>query len=335
MKYILATVTFILLGWLVLAPATTQAAEVTVRPFFVDHTLTPGESITEQIKITSQANPNRKSTIFTTVNEITVGTSGEIKEFTSATDLDRTSAITSWIEISRGAIDLLGGESTEIPITVTVHPYAKPGEYHAFIGFVDTTKRHLAESVALSGAADGLILKITVVDERTESMKITSTVVERIINKPEQEQISVTVVNHGDVASAPTGEVIFYNNRGFEVDSKHINDAGSTIAPGDEQIFTVAIPVTEVGKFKANVQLNYGSQLASLSDSVTFFFIPVWLMVLIGVALLALAVGLALLFRRASQFAGIPEQGEDVTMFIKDSHEANPKDHDIDLKNNQ
>jgi len=322
---------FILLASALL-PTAALAEEITIRPFLIDETLVPRESVTETIRLESSYDV-RKSVIFATVNEITIGTDGEIKEFVSPVMTDRTNTVTSWVEIGRGRIEVLAGESTEVPLKVQAHPQAKPGEYHLFIGFVEAKNRPTAEKVALTGNADGVIVKITVDDERADSMRVARLAVDRFITNPKEQLVTVTLENPGEIASVPEGELVFYNNRGIEVAAAPVNDAGDAIAPGEERAFQVAVPFTnDLGRYKANLNLQYGkNQQASLYDSTSFFMMPWWYAVLFSLGLLTLAGLLTTLFRRMLVAHKPHEHGENVTMFVRDGHEADPLDHDIDL----
>jgi len=294
--------------------------------------LVPRESTTETILVESNYEL-RNATVYATVNEITVGTDGAIKEFVTPVMTDRTNTVTSWIEITRGQIKLAAGESAEIPLSIKVHPFAEPGEYHAFIGLVPTSKRFQAEEVALAGEADGVIVKITVTDERKDAMRITSMTVDRIVAREDERKVEITVANSGDMASAPQGELIFYDSRGREVVAVPVNQTAESINPDEEKTFTAIIPLdNDIGQFKANVNLLYGeNQRASLYDTTSFFMIPIqYLLMLIGFFTLLIIVLLLLMRNRRDQYVNTAD-GDDVPMYIKDGYAANPHDHDIDL----
>lgn len=316
-----------------LLPVTSFASEITIRPFLIDKTMVPRESASEIISLTSSY-PNRKSVIYATVNEISVDSTGEIKEFITPVMTDRTTAVTSWVEIGRGRIELMPGQTVEIPLDIKVHPYAEPGEYHLFIGFVETSKRFKAEEVALAGDANGVIVKITVGDEREDSMRITSMTVDRFVTDGDKQQVEITVENAGEIASAPVGELIFYDSRGREITAVPVNSESVQISPGVSKTFSATIPITEnLGRFKANVNLTYGkNQRANLYDTTGFYMVPLlYLFALAGLFLLFFVVLLVLL--RRSMITGQPEEsGDDIPLYVRDGHKPNPQDHDIHIK---
>lgn len=318
-----------------LLPNYSLASEIAIRPFLVDETLEPRDSITKTISLTSDYD-TRKAVMFVTVNEITIDSAGEIKEFVSPVMTDRTNTITSWLEITRGRVELMPKESVEVPLTIKVHPYAEPGVYHAFIGFVEAPNRPKAESVAMAGDAKGVIVKVTIADERKDSMRISSFIINRFVTGDNNRSIDIEVENMGDLPSSPAGEIIFYDSKGVEVTSVPVDYGGKAIAPGEKVVLKSSVPLdNDLGRFKANISLDYGeNQRASLYDTTFFYMMPMNLMIIIFIGILLTAVIVALLFRRAfAQDAYDDEDGDEVVMYVKDGHDAKPQDHDIDLKN--
>lgn len=309
-------------------------ADISIKPFLIDVTLEPRESKESTIRIESTY-PNRKAVLFATVNEISLDEDGDIKEFISPVMTDRTNSVTSWIEVSRGRIEVLPNEVVEIPLSVKVHPYAEPGVYHAFIGVVEAPKRYQAEELALQGSANGVVLKVVVPDDQVDVMRISSLTVDRFVSSVDEQQVLVTVTNSGDRPSAPVGELIFYNNRGIEVGSSEVNSERVIISPNQEQEFLVTVPhdVT-IGKYKANLNLRYGTgQTASLYDTTTFFYIPWWYQLAFIFGLVCLLFLFFLLYRRTGEVASLHEHGDEVAMYVRDGHNKAAQDHDINLKN--
>jgi hypothetical protein len=322
----------VLIFTLLFLPAVTIASEISIRPFLIDVTMVPRESINETVVLTSEY-PNRTSIVYATVNEITVGTSGEILDFVPPVMTDRTNSITSWISISRGRIEIPAGESVELPLDIKIHPFAEPGRYHAFVGFVESKKRDQAQLIASQGNADGVIITVTIRDERVDSMRISSMIVDRFVTNSERQRIEITVENSGELESTPAGEVIFYDNRGLEVSALPFNTESVSIAPAKTKTFVTSIPLgTNLGRYKVNANLTYGeNQRASLFDSAAFYLLPLYYLYFgIGLLLLVLLV-LFILMRLGTTINRGAETGDDVPVFIRDGHKPQPKDHDIDL----
>lgn len=330
----LILLTFILAGQLLLPVGQLYAAGIDIRPFLIDLELAPRDARTQTITLQNNY-PTRKAVLYATVNEISVDSVGEIKEFVTPVMTDRTNTVTSWIEINRGRQEVLPGETLEIPMTVKVHPYAEPGTYHLFIGLVEASKRNVAEAVAMAGDANGVIVKIVIADQRQDSMRISSFLIDRFVTGEDSKVVTIEVENMGDLPSSPSGEVIFYDSRGVEVDSLLVT-ADQQIAPGETAQIQTTVPLTStLGRYKANVSLSYGqNQVASLYDTTYFYLVPWNIAVMLFGAICVVSLLVTLLLRRALMSRDYDEDGDEVVMYVRDGHDPQPQDHDIDLKKN-
>lgn len=326
---------FIFLLAIVLPVSFVEAGEYAVRPFLMDHTVTQRDVVQDTVKLTNDST-YRKYVVYATVNEISADTNGEIKDFISPVMTDRTNTVTSWIEVTRGRIEIPPESEKEIPITFRINPSAQPGVYHAFIGFVPAPNRPKAEEIAMNGEADGVVVKITVADERDDSMKIAGFFINRFITGDTNKEIDIVVENLGDITSAPSGELVFYDSRGVEIEAVPVNTEKRQVLPGETITFKSTVPVEDsLGRFKANLSLQYGdNQGASLYDTTYFYMMP-WnlLLIIFGIILIG-TILVTLLFKKtfmSDQFTG--EEDDQVTMYVREGHDPNPQDHDIDLKN--
>lgn len=307
-----------------------SASEISVQPLLLDLEVKGRDVVTHDITLTNTS--QTKISVYATVNEISIGGSGEIREFVSPVMTDRTDTITSWVEISRGRIELEPGETKVVPLTIRMHPYAKAGEYHAFIGFVPETKRPTAEAVALSGKAEGLILKVALKDTNSELLRISAFLVDHFVVKNSQRTIDVELENSGEKESIPQGEIIFYNSRGEEVASAQVNVEKVAVPVGGKQTFTTAIPFfDELGRFKANVTMRYGTDAEnSIFDTVQFFMIPFHLAVIIFFSIVMLSLFVTYLIRGAfrEELHG-DDDGKEVPLYVRRDREHISKEHDI------
>ncbi len=307
-------------------------AEVSVRPFLIDQAVSPREIFTTEVNLSNTT--DRKLNVYATVNEITVGVDGEVKEFVSPIMSDRTNTVTSWVEVTRGRIELEPGAETLVPITFRIHPQAEPGVYHAFIGFVPTSKRHQAEVVAMSGEADGVVVKLTIEEKVSETLRLKSFSVDRFVLNPAENTVTIAIENLGDVPTSPNGEVIFYRANGDEVAAVPVNTDGSiVIQPSEVVDLTVALPTeTLIGRVKANAVLEYGKSRAALFDSTYFYMLP--LPVVVGGLLLLITImlGLIVLMFRSYRHSGDEGQENELPLYVRDGNDAKEMDHDINLK---
>lgn len=327
---------FIFLTTLFLAPLySVQAEDFTVRPFLIDETVEARELLQRDVTLVNKT--SRRLNIYATVNEISVDSSGEIKEFVSPIMTDRTNTVTSWAEIKRGRIEVEPGESVDVPLAFRIHPSAESGEYHVFIGFGSASKRYQVERAALNGELDGVIVKLTIDDKTTEYLRITSFVIDRFITGEADKSVEIKLENLGDTTVVPQGEIIFFNSNGEELDAISFNENQISVPSGEEVTINSEIPFEDqIGRFKANLTLQYGDkQKASLHDSTQFYMMPLYIIIFMLVVAILLTILIFILLTRALSARDEEVDGYDLPFMVRDGHEAEPKDHDIDLSKNE
>ncbi|MBY0310023.1 DUF4832 domain-containing protein [Patescibacteria group bacterium] len=318
------------IGGVILAP-TLLFASVTASPLIIDRTVEARDMFSETITLTNDtALPVR---LFASVNSITLDAGGAIESFVPPSMSDNTTSVTSWIAIDRGRLELPPGASTSLPISFKINPNAKPGLYHAFIGFGSGTNRDEAEAKVISGAATGVIVRISIADTRTEFLRLTRFNVDRLITGLGDNTLSYAVTNPGDVPLTPTGEVILYNTRGEEVGTVTLNAENRTIAPGETAEFKDSItPQGLFGKYKAFLNLEYGvGQKAMVYDTAFFYAAPLsYLAGLFGL-LFVLSIAMVFWWRRSMVSYTESETGDHVAFYVRSGIQSDDQDHDIKL----
>lgn len=316
----------------ILAPLTALAGDVSVAPILIDEDTEARGIITQDISITN--NTDRKLDVYATVNEISVDSTGQIKEFVTPVMTDRTNTVTSWIEITRGQIELDPHTATSVPLTIHVNPFAKPGEYHAFVGFFPASKRYEAENAAMAGDAEGTIVKVSIKQKTNELLRIRGFFIDRFIVGKKNQAIDIEVENSGDNEVIPKGEVIFYNSLGEETSSIQVNTENIAVPPGEKRTIKSQVPFhSEMGRFKANVKLSYGdNQQAAVFDTAQFFMIPLPIMVGIIIAILFFSLMVTYLIRRAfHDELHRDDDNNEIPLYIRNDRDHHVKEHDIHI----
>lgn len=321
------SVTFL---WLI--PSTYLYASYSITPLIIEQTAAPRDMFEESVKITNTT--DRKLRIFPTVNQITLGDEGEIKEFIPASMSDNTTSVTSWIEVTRGRVEINPGETLKLPVMITINPNAKPGEYYVFLGLAEGSKRDEAEVKVMAGTAPGVVIRIELADTKNEYLRLSSYRVDRFVTDESKAQVVYEVENIGDITIVPRGEIILYDVRGTEVGSLSINTDEISVPPGERVSFTSPLPeVGFIGKFKAFLALEYGvAQAATIYDTTYFTVVPLQTLLITFAILLGVSLVSALYYHRTRlREDDIDEEG-DVTMYVRPGVASTDKDHDINLK---
>jgi len=247
---------------------------------------------------------------------------------------DRTTSITSWIEITRGRVELEPGETKVIPITVRINPEVVSGEYHAFIGFPEGSNRPEAETLVYNGSVPGTILRIGVDKVQDQFLKIEKFSVDRFVKGSQEGQILVVLQNPGEDPVIPGGEIIFYDNHGIEINAIALNTGTTTIEGKQSVPFTLQVPKDMVvGKYKAFLSVEYGKdQKASLNDTAFFYVLPLKQVLIVFFVVLTLSILLALYVHRRFDREEDDYGATNIAMYVRTTR-SESKDHDINLSN--
>jgi hypothetical protein len=324
MKYL-----FLICLLLVIAPSV-RAADYAVSPLLIEHATEARDLFEETVKITNTT--DRKLRIFPTVNEITIGDEGEIKSFVPASMSDNTTSITSWIEVTRGRVEINPGETIKIPVSFRIHPNAAPGEYHAFVGFGEGSKRDEVEAKVSTGRVPGVIVRLSLVEKRTEYLRLNRFNIDRFITTSNEAVVTYELENIGGLPITPTGEIIFYNSRGVEQQAIVTNPERKTIEPNTSMVFEQTIPdIGVVGRHKALLNVEYGTAMrANLYDTTYFNIVPVVYLALLFGFLLLVSLGLAFWYHRSKEQPYDAEN--EVAVYVRKGIVGEEKEHDINLK---
>jgi hypothetical protein len=306
------------------------AADYAVSPLLIEHSIEARDMFEETVKITNTT--DRKLRIFPTVNAITLGEEGEVQTFVPASMGDNSTSITSWISVTRGRVEINPGETIKIPVSFTINPRATPGEYHAFVGFAEGSKRDEAETLVTNGQAPGVVVRLSLVEKRTEYLRLNRFVINRFITDAHAGEATYELENVGGLPITPKGEIIFYNGRGVELNSLQINPEQKTIEPQSSETFTQTIPdVGLIGRHKALLNVEYGTGLrANLYDTTYFNIVPIFYLALLFGFLLVISLLLAFWYHRAN--SKVEPEDEEVSVYVRKGISGVEKDHDINLK---
>lgn len=315
-------------------PESALAAGYKITPLVIDKEVSQRDIFTEMITVENIA--QHKITLYPAVNAIAVDEGGDVTPFIDmAATPDKSSAITTWISLSRAPLDLMPGETVELPISFRIHQDAPGGHYQAFAGFGTGRNRAAAEQQVWDGQAPGVIITLAVDQNQIEFLKLGKFIVDKFVTNKDNAAISYVLSNPGEAAVVPTGEVILYNNRGDEVGSVPVNPNNIALEPGEEKELSAAVPVSGfLGKYKAFLSIDYGTeQVASVYDTAFYYVIP-WQQLLIVFVIVLVSATLLTLYlsqRSARALAEEEDEAHYLPMHVLEGR-SEDADHDINLK---
>ena len=323
---LVATVFF---GWHPLLVA--HADGLVVSPAVIDGNGVPNDILNYALTITN--NTGRQANIFAVVCELTP--SGTVV-FANPSALDGPILLADWLSVSRAAILLPPGRSTTTPLTVQINPHAAAGNYHATIAFVAGDTRFDAEE-NLAGAPQTLI-NMSVASNLKASLRVDGFAAEKGFYTAFPVTFSYVIENNGDLAAAPSGEVMVYDRLGHEVGSVDANPDSESIAPGEKKSFSAEWQNSgNLGEYKAVLDLSYGGADDRLENTALVWVLP-WKKLLAAFgALFVLMIVLALWLHRQYEKRH-HRRRRAIENLLKKRNEETPKnnfekgDHVIDLR---
>jgi len=252
-------------------PFFASAADFSVTPLIIDLKANPRDILKETIGVMN--NSTHVGNIYAFVNNTDplLGT----EEWKSPANTDVSDSLANWIEIKRGSLDLPPNEKVELPLLVQVNLHAKPGIYHATITFSEGGTRAEAEANIKSGISVSVNLEVA--DDAKEVLELSKFVSNGTFISGKDATFSYDIKNVGNRPIAPKGEVRIFNRNGAEVATLNVNEKGEVLDPngGTSQLASVWKSGSRFGRYKAMLNVEYGSkQRGTLQDTVFFWLIP-------------------------------------------------------------
>lgn len=209
-------------------------------------------------------------------------------------------------------VRLKPGENKNVKYRVAVPANAAPGGYYGAVTYraVPAEQAGLdSGQVSLTANVASLVL-IEVPGDITEQIQLNSIKVLKgekssgfFTQKPDFAAISVK--NNGNSFSKPFGTISLTGMGGKEVHRYELNNSTprGNILPKSSRTFTDGIKgISKPGRYTLTANISHGTGGEVITKKVSFWYIPVWLLVVMLALVLAIAGGVYFLYRK--QFAG-------------------------------
>jgi hypothetical protein len=256
--------------------AKAEAASFAVAPAVIDEKGKARDIFKESVTIKNQA--GFRTTLYAFVNNV-LSQEGRI-DFIDPATADQTKSLANWIDFPR-MVEIGPGEEKKINFVVNVSLQAEPGIYHAIISLADGFTRDEAERKVKTSPY--LAVNLEVANDRKEVLILKRFVPEKNFFFGTRASFLYDLENTGNTPLQPKGELRISNRRGEEVVSVPLGVDGKIIGPGNKAGFSGTWEgANGFGKYKALLNIRYGeSDSGFLQDTVFFWIIPWWLLVLI------------------------------------------------------
>jgi hypothetical protein len=195
--------------------------------------------------------------------------------------------------------DLRAGETKEVKFTLDVPTSYSAGGYFGALRFVALPKgddRSKAErQVALNASVASIVL-VQVEGNILESINVEKVEIRHndkpstlFINKPNK--VAIDIQNKGNSFSKPFGTVQVLGMNGSEVYSYELNnkDPRGNILPLNSRTFVDDLQgIKSPGRYTVIANVTYGSGGEIVSQKVSFWYIPLWMVAVVVVLLVAI-----------------------------------------------
>lgn len=313
--YIVVIFCFTFLSFSSSAFAQTKQVLSVTPPLFQISTL-PGDVWQSSVKVVN-GNPYPLIVYAEVVNFEPVGEGGQGKFTPIPKDSTSKTTLADWVVINGGPIEIPPEQTTDVTFFADVPKSAAPGGHYAAIMISTEEPKGNGEFAVLASQAVTSLLFLRVegdVDEKGDIREFSLR--DSFLNTPTAEFI-LRFENKGNVHLQPRGDIIISNMWGTERGTIPINyqTQYGNVLPKSIRNFSFSwssdFKVTDIGRYKAEVTLGYGSDgIKSVSAVAYFWVIPVkWTLITIGVC--AFIIWLIVLMirayvRRMLELAGVP-----------------------------
>jgi len=254
---------------------------LTVQPIKMSYTLTPGQSVTDSINLTSAGGD---AVVYPSVEDF-----APIAGSNNINFLDRSGGATSvmdWVSIKTPTqFDFKQGEAKVVEFTITVPKNAEPGSHFGVILFNAVDKVSANQSLKI-GTQVGVLVFVTVPGSHLQKGKIDSFKAPSFVQKGPID-FTIRFENTGTVHFEPKGTITIKNMFGRTVGSALVQ--GQVILPTGVRDIVATWPANLLfGPYTASINLYDGDGDLITADSVHFFALPIWYIIIFIIVFLAL-----------------------------------------------
>lgn len=206
-------------------------------------------------------------------------------------------SLASWVEIFRGRIEIFPQEEKEIPLTIRVPYYAKPGNYFAEIIFAQGSTEIDAREKIKTINMPKVLLNINVEPHIVEKLQIRKFNSEKNFYFDSNIKFKIEIENIGNTEVKPRAKILIYGKRGEEIDVLNLEE--KTILAGETKNYEANWHGKNIGQFKAVLFGEYGENNEKTFHDTSFFWVINWqLLLLLFLFLLVLIVLIVWFFSR-------------------------------------
>lgn len=278
--------------------ATGVANGFRLSPVRVDVSVEKGHSVTENIYVTNVNNYD--VTARAIVNEFSASTN-ETGSPSVLLDNSQPAPANSFRALTSAIADVTipAGKTATVPVVIKVPANANAGGYYGAVRFVSANSN--SGSTVTISASVGTIFLVTVPGKLTEHLQLLdfsagqNNSTASFFTNPKNIQIITRVQNTGNIHVAPIGKINIQDDNGKNIETLEFNNtkpAGEVLPNSTRKYINNLQKQNWFGRYTATAYLGYGTLGGLITVKTSFWVIPVWILALVGLALLLLIAGI-------------------------------------------
>lgn len=289
----------------VLAQEQKGSSGLNISPTRAELQVEPGKSDTIHLSIQNVSGTDIEAKV--TINDFeSDGITGEPKLLPDSQQ-DSPTSIRKFITNATN-FPMVKEEKKNVDLGVNIPVGTAPGAYYGVIRYtaVPLNQKNDQGNVALTASVGTLVL-IEVPGNITEQIQINSMKVSQgdktgTFFTKSPTQVAIEIKNNGNGFSKPFGRVSVSGGiGGGEVYSYELNntDPKANILPASTRTFKDAIHnVSRPGRYTVLANISYGRGGEVITQSVSFWYIPVWLLAVIAAVIVLIVLGGVIIYRK-------------------------------------
>lgn len=244
-----------------------------------------GETVTKEIKVRNESALEQFITT-TTKDFIVTDSLGTPIQLEYITEEENRWAASSWIQISPSQFKLKPGETKTLMLTAIIPDTASNGGHYAMVLHSPQNQIALDETASYIQTNVGSLVYITIPGPIYQNAKVKSFEAPKFLEYGPV-NFKTIVTNLSDIHISPKGNINITNMLGLPVTSLKVEE-GNIFPYASREFANTLNKKILFGRFKAQLNANYGSNDGLLTSTVIFWVIP-WRLIILIIAIITLS----------------------------------------------
>lgn len=268
---------------------------LTISPPITELSLKEGESSVQTIRITNPT--NKLIEVYPRVMNFGAKGEGGEPAFFEATDESAKFSLAKWIEITQSKIALTPEQVVEFKYRINVPKGAEPGGHYGVVFFATEPPKLEDDATKVSiGSMIGSLVMVKVPGQIIEKGFLEDFKTNKAFYTKNKVNLTTRISNLGNVHFKPKGKITIKSFSGKTIETLPFNEQNGNVLPNSTRKFENIWEKKGflMGRFIADLDLVYGENEKSLQGKISFWIIPLWIII---IAVLILILILFLLWK--------------------------------------